>query len=257
MSYQFLNMLSVNDLRKICKEVGIDNPENICKGDLISYLKNGFKKYGLPEPKLEKEVKEKKEEKGERYTIIEKIGHEGKEGTIYSVKYGKKVLAMKQFKKTKSENNIIKEGELLKIASKLGVSPKVYDIDLENKRIVMEKLDKSLFDILKENRGKLESKYQKRMIEICEKLDKAGIYHGDPSPLNFMTKGDELYIIDFGFGSKIDEKFIEKNRTSKPNISFMILGFLIKVKDVCNVSEYKELMKVLSKEDKKKFGLNT
>ena len=70
----------------------------------------------------------------------------------------------------------------------------------------MDKLDKNLFDILKENKGKLSLKTQKRMIEIFKKLDEIGVYHGDPNPLNFMEKDGELYIIDFGFGSKIDEK---------------------------------------------------
>ena len=52
MSYKFLNEISVKDLREICKSVGIENPENISKSDLISYLKNGFKKYNFPEPEI-------------------------------------------------------------------------------------------------------------------------------------------------------------------------------------------------------------
>lgn len=257
-SYKFLNLLNVNDLREISKQVGIENPENISKTDLISYLKNGFKKYGLPDKDVEKNKVERLSEEKSRnkYKIIDKLGHEGKEGTIYLVTKGKKEYAMKQFKQTKSENNIQKEAKLLKIAYKIGVAPKVYDVDLENKWIVMEKLNKSLFDILKENQGKLSKQYQKRMIEICKKLDEAEIYHGDPSPLNFMEKDGQLYIIDFGFGSYIDEKYIQKNNTSKPNISFMILGFLLKIKDVCDMNNFKELLKVIPKQDIEKFGLN-
>ena len=141
MSYKFLNDISVKDLREICKTVGVENPENISKIDLISYLKNGFKKYNLPEPKIEEEVKEKKE----KWQIEDKIGYEGKEGTVYNVKKGSKYYAMKKFKKDKSENKIKLESDLQKIASKDYLSPKIYDVDLENKYIVMDKLDKNLF----------------------------------------------------------------------------------------------------------------
>ena len=251
MSYKFLNDISVKDLREICKTVGVENPENISKIDLISYLKNGFKKYNLPEPKIEEEVKEKKE----KWQIEDKIGYEGKEGTVYNVKKGSKYYAMKKFKKDKSENKIKLESDLQKIASKDYLSPKIYDVDLENKYIVMDKLDKNLFDILKENNGKLSSKHQKRMIEIFKALDKLGVYHGDPNPLNFMEKEGQLYIIDFGFGSNIDKKLCNKLKSKTPNLSYMPIGFLLKIKDVCDTNNYPELLKYISKEDRLKFGL--
>ena len=119
----------------------------------------------------------------------------------------------------------------------------------------MDKLDKNLFDILKENKGKLSLKTQKRMIEIFKKLDEIGVYHGDPNPLNFMEKDGELYIIDFGFGSKIDEKLCKKLKSDKPNLSYMPIGFLLKIKEVCNSKDFPELLKYISKEDKEKFGL--
>ena len=247
MSYKFLNDISVKDLREICKTVGIENPDNISKNDLISYLKNGFKKYNLPEPEI-KETKEK-------WKIEDKIGYEGKEGTVYNVKKGSKYYAMKKFKKDKSENKLKLESDLQKIASKENISPKIYDVDLENKYIVMDKLDKNLFDILKENNGKLSSKYQKRMIEIFKTLDKVNVYHGDPNPLNFMEKNGELYIIDFGFGSKIDDKVCNKLKSKTPNLSYMPIGFLLKIKDVCDTKNYPELLKCISKEDRIKFGL--
>jgi tRNA A-37 threonylcarbamoyl transferase component Bud32 len=247
MSYKFLNDISVKDLREICKTVGIENPENISKSDLISYLKNGFKKYNLPEPDLT--------QKEEKWKIEDKIGYEGKEGTVYNVKKGSKSYAMKKFKKDKSVNKIQLESDLQKIASKHNLSPKIYDVDLENKWIVMDKLDKNLFDILKENNGKLSSVYQKRMIEIFKNLDKFGVYHGDPNPLNFMEKNGELYIIDFGFGSKIDDKLCNKLKSKTPNLSYMPIGFLLKIKDVCDTKNYPEILKYINKEDRVKFGI--
>jgi tRNA A-37 threonylcarbamoyl transferase component Bud32 len=239
--FNFLDELNLKELREIAKDAGLELT-NMKKSDIVSFLKNVFKKYNFKEPKIE--------ENNQKYKIIEKIGHNGKEGTIYSVKKlnGKKVFAMKKFKNNKSKNNIEKEGELLKEAAKCNLSPKVIEIDLENKFIVMDKLDKSLFDILKENEGKMSLEYQKRFIDICKQLDNLGISHGDPSPLNFMEKEGKLYIIDFGFG-----KLMEKGENL--NIKYMPLGFILKIKDVCGTKNFPEIMKYISKEDKIKFNL--
>jgi tRNA A-37 threonylcarbamoyl transferase component Bud32 len=257
--YQFLNDLTLKELKEITKDLGI-NSSNMKKSDIISFLKNGFKKYGiksnLEETKknisknVSKEIKKENDKEPEKYEIKDRIGHNGKEGTIFCVKKkeGRKEFAMKKFKNNKSSTNILKEGELLKEAGKKGLAPKVYDIDTENKFIVMDKLDKSLFDILKENEGKMSLEYQKRFIEICKELDKLGISHGDPSPLNFMEKDGKLYIIDFGFGKKME-------KGEDLNIKFMPIGFILKIKDVCGYKGFPEILKYISKEDKIKFNL--
>ena len=43
---------------------------------------------------------------------------------------------MKQFKLTKSPNNIEKEAELQKIAANYDLSPRIYEVNLEQKFIV-------------------------------------------------------------------------------------------------------------------------
>lgn len=284
--YDFLDNLSLKDLRKITKEIGIES-KNIGKNELISILKNGFKKYGLGEVnkskkkddekdnqvkskkgetkksnKKEEERKSKKKDdnkkstnkkevkKEDEYIILERTGYQGKEGLVYTCKKkgGKKEYVMKKFKKTKSENNILKEAELLSRAAKAGLSPKVIDINTKEKWIVMDKLDKSLFDILKETGGVISKEYQKRMIEIFKKLDDLDISHGDPSALNFMEKDGQLYIIDFGFGK-------EMKKGDEKNIRVMPLGFILKVKDICGTKGFGELLKYISKEDKKSFGI--
>ena len=96
--YEFLKDFTISELREIVKEIGVDG-KNLKKSDLISILKNGFKKYGLPDGG--KKLKEEKEEKENEYIILDEIGYKGKEGTVYAVKKkgGKKVYVMKQFKK--------------------------------------------------------------------------------------------------------------------------------------------------------------
>jgi len=269
--YDFLEKLSIKDLREITKEIGIES-KNIGKEELISILKNGFKKYGAgdikedkkskkeikkslkEEEKSKKEIKKnvKEEEKSKKeendYIILERTGYQGKEGLVYVCKKkgGKKEYVMKKFKKTKSEKNILKEAELLSRAAKAGIAPQVIDVNTKEKWIVMEKLEKSLFDILKESEGKISKEYQKRMIEIFKKLDELGISHGDPSALNFMEREGKLYIIDFGFGKEMKDPL---------NIRVMPLGFILKIKDICGTKGFNELIKYISNDDKKAFGI--
>jgi serine/threonine protein kinase len=109
----------------------------------------------------------------------------------------------------------------------------------------MEKLDINLFDILKKNDGKLTKKQQEEIIELFEKLDKIKIFHKDPNPLNFMYDSNKnMKIIDFGFAEMIEEN----PKIINPNIEFMILGFLIKLKKLFPNTVYKHLYKKLNKE---------
>lgn len=250
--YNFLNDLSLKELKEIAKNLEIDTT-NFKKEAIISLLKNGFKKYGFSS----KIKEEKKEDEECIYKKLDKVGYKSKEGEVFIVKKnGKgKELIMKLFKRNKSEKNITKEALFLERAGKKGIAPKMVEYNTKDKWIVMDKLDKSLFDILKESKGKISQKYQKRMIDIFKKLDEIGIFHGDPSPLNFMEKDGELYIIDFGFSSEIDDKSISKTGSRTPNISFMILGYLLKIKDMCDISVYKEFIRYLSKEEKDMLGL--
>ena len=119
-----------------------------------------------------------------------------------------------------------------KIAAKHDLSPKIKEIDTDNRYIVMEKLDFNLIDYIKKNKGILSISVQKRIIEIVNKLDEIKVFHGDPNPLNFMFKGNKLYIIDFGFSKKINSNIKKDHGTVFVNKKFMILGLLIKLKEV-------------------------
>ncbi len=192
----------------------------------------------------------------QKYTKIEQLGKKGKEGTVFHVKDKKKnSYAMKEFSKTKSEKNLEREAIFLKKASEFGISPQMHDYDVVYNYIIMEKLDKNLFDHMKESKGKLSVKLQKDMIKIFKTLDKISIFHADPNPLNFMfdSKGD-LKIIDFGFAKVIDDKLI-KEHGSTPNMKYMPMGFILKMADFVQPSTFTELLKHVSDEDKARLNL--
>jgi len=165
-------------------------------------------------------------------------------------------FAMKTFKKTKSTKNITHEATCQNQASKFGICPKVIDIDLEKKFIVMEKLDKHLYDTMKKQKGNLTKSQQQQIFSIFQKLDEANVFHGDSNILNYMFKGDKLYIIDFGMSKIIDDKLKKKLETSTPNANLMTLGFILKLKELkCPETAYSFLVKQISKENKTKYGL--
>ncbi len=125
----------------------------------------------------------------------------------------------------------------------------------------MEKLDYTLFDILKENRGKLHEDYQQMIINIIYVLDRIGIFHGDPNLGNFMIKKgkkDKMYIIDFGFSKEITPRLMAKYGTKTPNQKFMLVGLLLKIKEITgkiNLNHYKLFKKYLSSQDKELFKI--
>ena len=198
-----------------------------------------------------------------KYKRIEKMGNPGKDATTYLVSDNKtnKKYALKQYRKNKSTKNILKEVEFQKKAATYGISPKIIDISEYYKFTVMDKLDVSLFELLKETKGKLSEELQQNIIDIVYVLDKIKIFHADPNPGNFMIKKgkrDKMYIIDFGFSRDIDSKVVRKYGTEKVNQKFMIVGLLLKIKEICgniNLNRYKVLKKHLSPQDKELFSL--
>ena len=87
-----------------------------------------------------------------------------------------------------------------------------------------------------------------------EKLDKVGVFHGDSNILNYMIKGDKIYIIDFGFSKEINERLCKKLGTCKPNIDIMTLGFVLKLIELkCPATSWRYLKKYISEENIKKF----
>ena len=105
------------------------------------------------------------------------------------------------------DNNIRKsrcklEAKLLSDAKRAGVvTPVLYDVDLDNKSILMEEIDGVMLkDIIDEDLA------FKIGVEIS-KLHSADIIHGDITSSNIMLRDDQLVFIDFGLGrhSNLDE----------------------------------------------------
>lgn len=168
-----------------------------------------------------------------RYTYLEQLGREGKDGRTFLAvdnKTGRKV-AIKIFSKTKSASSIVREAKLQTIAAKHGIAPKVYDYSGEGKYIVMEKMDVNLFDCFRLQQGKLNKDQQLSLIRLFRELDKCKVFHGDPNPLNFMQKNGKWYVIDFGFSKPINERTIPKYGQT-PNMTYMPLGFKLKLTKV-------------------------
>jgi tRNA A-37 threonylcarbamoyl transferase component Bud32 len=244
MDTKYLHGLSFNSLKNIAEDMGLSIPTH--KKELLDNILDCFKSY-----------EEYKKEKLDKYKKIEQLGNTGKEGVTYLVKTnGGRYFAMKTFKKTKSSERLKQEAELQDMASKFGIAPKVIEIDTVSKYIVMEKLDKHLVDIMKQQNGDLTIEQQIQIINIFEKLDESKVFHGDSNILNYMYKKNKLYMIDFGMSKKIDDKLIKKLKTNTPNMSLMNLGFILKLKELeCPPSSYSYLIKFVSEKDKQDYRL--
>lgn len=244
MDYKILETISHKELKDISKEMKIKSFK--IKKETISHIIKYLKKY-----------ERHKKKNIYKFEKIKKLGNTGKDGITYLVieKKTEKYYAMKTFKKNKSDNKILEEYELQKIASGFDISPKVYEVDTVDNYIIMEKMDSHLLEKMTK-RGKLTKTEQKQIIKIFKTLDKAKIFHADVNILNYMYKNKKLYIIDFGMSKKIDNKLIKKLGTYKPNIKIMTVGFILKLKELGYSSEsYKYLLKYVSENDILKYGI--
>ena len=237
-----LNTYTYSELKVMANE--LDVPNRRSKIELIKEISQAFKEYETY-----------KKDKLDRYTRIRLLGN-GKEGTTYLVETNGKEYAMKTFRKQKSSNTLRKEAELQNMAAEMGVSPRVVDVDTVSKYIVMEKLDRHLYDVLKKNKGVMSQNIQKQIITIFRKLDTAGVFHGDANLLNYMFKGRQLYVIDFGMAKEITNRLVSKLGTHTPNLHIMTLGLVLKLKEIgAPQTSYSYLVKYLSEEQRSQFRL--
>lgn len=218
--------MNFNELKKLAKKEGIIT-KGLSKNTLTIELKNKINGTN-----------------SDPYTVVKQLGSKGKDANVYLVRNSKgKLYARKQFRKNKNISAIKKEVEMQRIAASVKLSPKIIEYDLNKKYIIMQALDKNLFDLMKQKNGKISQKYQKEMLKIFKTLDQIGIFHKDPSPLNFMLDSkDDLYIIDFGMASNINKQ----KDGSNPNYDQMTLGMLLKLRSVCPNVTYKVLEKSLA-----------
>lgn len=239
-----LSKYSLTELKNMANRMEL--PPRRSKLEMISDITKAFEEY-----------EEYKKNKVDKYKRISQLGTKGKEGTTYLVvdKHGKE-YAMKTFKKTKSSATLYKEYSLQKKASKKGVAPKVYDYDTVGKWILMEKMDGHLITDL--SKITLNKKEQERIVDIFKLLDDARVLQGDANILNLMTKGGEIYLIDYGFAKEITPELCKKLKTKHPNFSLMTIGFILKLKEHnSDPKSYKYLLKHVPDSDKIKYGFKT
>jgi len=227
-----MHKFSFYQLKDIAEDCGI-NPYNKSKPDLYREIMSHFceEEKDLPKTDTYREVKE--------------IGRGGNDSVVYLAKKDGKEFAMKKFNSNVCTKEIKKEVGYQKKAS--GISPEIVDVDYEKKSIVMEKMDSHVVDYLTKNKGKFPIKYQKRLIEIFTALDEKGVYQADPNILNYMFKGDRIYMIDFGMCKPINKYLIKKLGTDKPNMKYTLLSFICKLKEGnCSPRSYSHLLKYVS-----------
>ena len=166
------------------------------------------------------------------------------------------MYVMKTFRTNKSASKIYDEVQLQRKCSDVGISPKIVDFDTERKFIVMEKMDGHLIELVKTLEGKLPEKYQLQIINIFKQLDKVKVFQGDANLMNYMIRGGKVYIIDFGYAKLIDTKQVKKLGTERPNMTLMLTGFILKLKDLkCDPSSYMILKQYVSPETIKQYGI--
>jgi len=244
---ELLEKKSYEELKEIAKDIKITDEQYQNRNQLLILILKCFKEY-----------EEYKTNIIDKYIKIKQLGNKGKEGITYLVKdkINNVEYAMKTFNKRKSPNNIKKEADFQKKAYDVGICPKVIDVDLVSNCIIMEKMDEHLFDIMKKQCGNLTEEQQKQILNIFIKLDDVSVFHGDSNILNYMLKNNKIYIIDFGMSKHIDDKFKKKIKEERPNFTLMNLGFILKLKDLkCPSTSYKYLIKFVSEENKKKYGI--
>ena len=87
------------------------------------------------------------------------------------------------------------EAKLLSDAKSAGVkTPVLYDVDLDNKTILMEHVGGVML------RDVMTEKLAYKTGEEISKLHRAGIIHGDITTSNIMLRNEDLIFIDFGLG---------------------------------------------------------
>ena len=148
----------------------------------------------------------------------------GAEAILYLAEFfGEKVLVKERIRKKyrikKLDDFLIKtrtrkEVKLLSEARKIGVdTPKIFEVDEKNGKIVMEFVDGILVKNLFEKARKKE--IEKICFEIGKKIGRLhtfNIIHGDLTTSNMIFKGGKIYFIDFGLGefsSRIEDKAVD------------------------------------------------
>ena len=99
-------------------------------------------------------------------------------------------------RRTSLESNLLSEARRAGIAT-----PKVFEIDKEDHKIIMEYIDgKRIKELLNSSDRKTIQKICFEIGRSIGKLHSAGIIHGDLTTSNMILRKERVYFIDFGLG---------------------------------------------------------
>jgi len=120
---------------------------------------------------------------------------------------------------------------------------KISEVNLVDKYIVMDICDKTILDLMKEQKYTLKVEQQKQLVKLFSDLDKTGVMHNDPNPLNILVLNGQFKIIDFGMSKICDVSKCNNKR-------LLTLGFLLFMKQQnYPLEKLSYLVNTLSKED--------
>jgi len=142
------------------------------------------------------------------WRIVRQLGKPGKEGTVYEVEHDDIDVrcAMKEFKPKKALSTFKKQVHYQRLAAEAGAAPAVRGVITSKPvRLVMEAMSRTISETLQSQGGSLTPVQQKDIVDLCGRMDTAGIYHNDPNPLNLMEGPDGKFLfIDYGFSTDIN-----------------------------------------------------
>jgi serine/threonine protein kinase len=155
-----------------------------------------------------------------KYKILEKMG-EGKFGAVYKGKNinSNEPVAVKLEHKSNTVKILRTETTILNYLYKNGCKfiPLVhwFGIFLESPTLVMTYYEQSLESYIEKNRNiSLEKKEKifQVILNIIESVHEQYVIHRDIKPQNFMMKGTELFLIDFGMATM----YVDSNKIHIP-----------------------------------------
>ena len=210
--------------RKKCNDDQERNKKGICvknKSPNKSPSKSPSKSHNKSHSKSHNKSHNKSPNKSPNKSICWKkkkqLGESGKEGTCYRVinNLTNEEFAMKEFKPKKSNKKFDSEVSYQRKAGELGIGPKVIGVMYYPPRIVMEMMNRTIEQVIKDQNGILTDDQQNDIISLCKKMDENNIYHCDPNPLNLMEGFDGKFKwIDYGMTKDINVK----KHTNNPNL---------------------------------------
>jgi Kae1-associated kinase Bud32 len=151
---------------------------------------------------------------------------QGAEAILYLDEFeGEKVLVKERIKKKYRIDQIDqklrkertrKEVKLLTEARKFGTeTPKIFHVDQQNCKIIMEYVDGKLIkDLFNSADKKMIEKTSFEIGKSIGKMHSNGIIHGDLTTSNMILKDGKIYFIDFGLGEfskRIEDQGVDLN----------------------------------------------